>query len=257
GPSGVVVEVSSGDISMILDRGEPASGARFPAAFVAPGGRTLLAHATAWNRLDLSDPRSGEQLTRRPASEAAAHQIQYVSSGLCPPPDGEWLVDNGFPAEAAGLVSAFRPRPWPDDNPFEPDDGASKRYLCQRWHHWDGPVAWLDGGTLAVQGYGPSRSSLVPAVLLFDVDSGEALRWFAGPRGPLVVGDIATQGGSMPLLFSLGDGDGVSVWDPQSGERLLHDAGFHPLRYHAGARQFLTGNPDGSLFVVSRVAGEL
>ncbi len=48
---------------------------------------------------------------------------------------------------------------------------------------------------------------------------------------------------------------GVSVWDIASGERLLHDAGFQPLRYHRGARQFLTTNPDADLFVVSRLVG--
>jgi hypothetical protein len=51
------------------------------------------------------------------------------------------------------------------------------------------------------------------------------------------------------------DQSGVSVWDAASGERLLHDAGFQPLRYHAGARQFLTTNPEADLFVVSRLVG--
>jgi hypothetical protein len=57
-------------------------------------------------------------------------------------------------------------------------------------------------------------------------------------------------------LFALGDGEGVSVWDVATGERLLHDAGFHPLRYHPGTRQFLTTNPDGELFVLSRLVGD-
>jgi hypothetical protein len=259
GSSGVVVDVASGDIEVMLDRGEPAQNARFPVAFVRLDGRLLLCHATAWNRLELSDPRGGQPLLQRPSEQAGEHQVAYASSGLHASPDGEWLVDNGFSSEGAGLVSAFRVRRWLESNPFEADDGPSKRYLCQRWHYWDGPIAWLDGGTLAVHGYGPSRAALVPAVLLFDVESGEPLSWFPGPIGALCHEPSPVQegAGERGLLFSLGDGDGVSVWDPATGERLLHDAGFHPLRYHPGARQFLTTNPGGDLFVISRLVGEL
>jgi hypothetical protein len=245
GSSGVVVDLASGDITMLLERGEPARAARFPITFAQVGGRLVLIAASAWNRLDAYDPRTGEPLTRRPAAEAHQHQLEYVSSGLAVSPGGRWLVDNGFTAEGAGLVSAFALEPWLAGNPWEAEDGPSKRYLCQRWDYWDGPLAWLDGGTLAVFGYGPSRASMIPAVILFELATGEPLRWFPGPQGPLVFDRH---------LFSLGD-TGVSVWDVASGERLLHDAGFQPLRYHPDARHFLTTNPDADLFVVSRLIG--
>jgi hypothetical protein len=157
------------------------------------------------------------------------------------------MVDSGFTAEGAGIPSVFRVRPFVGDGPRDEDPGGSLHHLCQRWDAWDAPVCWIDGTTLAVSGYGPDRESLLPAVLLFDAPSAAPLRWFPGPRGPLVHDE---------LLFSLGDGDGVSVWDVQTGERLLRDAGFHPLRYHPGARQFLTTNPDGELFVLSRLIGD-
>jgi hypothetical protein len=173
--------------------------------------------------------------------------MAYVCSGLSVSPDGEWIVDNGFTSETAGMPAVFRLGRWLEENPWEAEDGPSRRYLCQRWDYWDGPLCWIDTGTVALWGYGPDRASLLPAVILFDVETGEPLRWFPGPRGELVFDDH---------LFSLGDGEGVSVWDIDSGERLLHDAGFHPLRYHRGARQFLTTNPDGELFVLSRLVGE-
>jgi hypothetical protein len=245
GPSGVVVDLESGDITMFLDRGEPARGARYPVTFAAAGGRVVLIAATAWNRLDAFDPRSGEALTSRPAGESEEHQLEYVSSQLSVSPDSAWLVDNGFTAEGAGLVSAFALDPWLGGNPWEPEDGPSKRYLCQRWDFWDGPLTWVDGSTLAVFGYGPSRASMIPAVILFDLDTGDPMRWFPGPQGPLFHDDY---------LFSIAD-SGVSVWDVATGERLLHDAGFQPLRYHPVARQFLTTNPDADLFVVSRLVG--
>lgn len=250
GGSGVVVDVESGELTMMLDRGQHRlEGARFPVAFAQLGERLLLVHGTGWNRLDLSDPRTGEPLAPpRDQASLEAHALDYACSSLTVSPDGEWVVDNGFSAEQAGMVAAFRLRPWLDGNPWEPEDGPSKRYLCQRWDYWDGPLCWLDPGTLAVWGYGPDGRCLAPAVIVFDLESGEAERWFPGPRGQLVFDGR--------FLCSLGDGEGVSVWDPASGERLLHDAGFQPLRYHPGARQFLTTNPGGELFVVSRLVGE-
>ncbi len=249
GQSGVMVDIASGEITMLLDRGaERVDEARFPLAFARRGDRLLLIQGTDWNRIDAFDPRTGETVVRRPAGEAAAHCLDYVCSGLSVSPDGNWLIDNGFTSEGAGMPAAFRLDPWLDENPWEPEVGPSRRYLCQRWDFWDGPLCWIDGATLALWGYGPDRLSLMPAVILFDVATGEPVRWFPGPRGALVFDE---------LLFSLGDGDGVSVWDVETGERLLHDAGFHPLRYHPGARQFLTTNPDGELFVLSRLTGDL
>jgi hypothetical protein len=252
GLSGVVVELATGDITMMIDRGPHlVERARFPLAFVRHAGEVLLVHATAWNRLDALDPRPGACVSTRPGGpgEALAHNVEYVSSSLTASPDGAWMADNGFTASATGMVAAFRLGAWlgPEGNRWEADDGPTKRYLCQRRDFWNGPLAWVAPGTLAVWGYGPGRASLVPAVILFDVESGEALRWFAGPHGEMVFDE---------WLFSLGDGDGVSVWDVATGERLLHDAGFQPLRYHAGTRQFLTPSTDGALFVVSRLVGD-
>jgi hypothetical protein len=248
GQNGVVVDTATGDITMLLERGPDAvEGARFPIAFAQRGDRLLLIQGTDWNRLDAFDPRTGELLTQRPDSAPAGHAQAYVCSGLSVSPDGEWVVENGFTAEGAGMPATFHLGRWLHENPWEAEDGPSRRYLCQRWDVWDAPLCWIDGRTLAVWGYGPDQVSLIPAVILFDVESGEPVRWFPGPRGQLVFDEH---------LFSLGDGDGVSVWDVASGECLLHDAGFHPLRYHRGARQFLTTNPDGELFVLSRLAGD-
>jgi hypothetical protein len=248
GQSGVVIDVDSGELTMMLDRGpDQVDAARFPVAFARQEDRLVLIHGTDWNRLDAFDPRTGELLTRRPAAGPAGEGIEYVCSGLSVSPDGAWLVDNGFTPDSAGMPAVFHLRPWLEVDPREAEQGPSLRYLCQRWDYWDGPLCWTDATTLAISGYGPDRLSLREAIILFDVETGDVLRWFPGPRGQLVFDE---------LLFSLGDGEGVSVWDIDTGERLLHDAGFHPLRYHPGTRQFLTTNPDGELFVLSRLVGE-
>ena len=55
-------------------------------------------------------------------------------------------------------------------------------------------------------------------------------------------------------LFSFDAPDGTSVWDVSTGERLLHQMGTCPLRYHKGARSFLSLEDDGA-FRVSKLRG--
>ncbi len=92
-------------------------------------------------------------------------------------------------------------------------------------------------------GYGQDDEWLIPAAWLFDVASGEEVRWFAGPTGTLVFDTY---------LFSLSEQSGTAVWDATTGERPLLDPALRPTRYHHGAKQFLTLLPDGS-FQLSRL----
>lgn len=246
GQSGVVLEASTGDLLTMIDRGQhDVPGAEFPVAFAEIDGRSLLVAGSEWNRLDLYDARSGQILSDRPRAEWETRQLAYASSSLLVSPDGQWVLDNGFTSDGIGMVATFDIRAWLD-NPFEPEDGPSKRYLCQRGDYWAGPACWTGPRTACVWGYGPGRGCLLAAAMLFDVESGEAQSWFPGPEGHFVFDDF---------LFAFGD-RGTSVWDIQSGQRLLHDAGFQPLRYHPEARQFLTCSPGGELFVLSHLTGQ-
>ena len=112
-----------------------------------------------------------------------------------------------------------------------------------RTYYWDGPLCWIDDRRLAVWGYGTDSENLVPAVCLFDVESGRQVRWFAGPSGKLV---------SDGYLFSTVQESGTSVWDVETGERLLRDPAFCPTSYHNGAKVFLTAL-GGARFRLSRL----
>jgi hypothetical protein len=227
-------------MTMTLDRGElPTEETQFPVAFVQNSGRTLLAHATAANRIDISDPRSGALCTLR---DHGARPLDYVHGQLVPSPNSDWMADSGWVGGPAGFVSAWSVKRWLDGNLFESEDGASKKYFDQRWYYWDGPMCWVGEEILAVWGYGPDEACLLPAVVLYDVDRGRRLSWFAGPQGWLVHDQY---------LFSCHGELGTSVWDAQTGEMLHCDRGFHPQRYHRGSRRFLTTRQDGEFFVVS------
>src|SRR5262249_26094148 len=78
-----------------------------------------------------------------------------------------------------------------------------------------------------------------------DVVSGHEERWFPGPKGNLAFDRY---------LFSFDKEEGTSVWEVATGERLLRESSFCPLRYHRGTKAFLTVLP-GGVFQISRLHG--
>jgi hypothetical protein len=249
GQRGVVIDLATGRATMRLERGNyHVKHCVFSVAFFEQDGRLLLVHATTWNRLDVSDPRTGQLLTKRrvPAYQGGqrpAHYLDYFHCGLSISPSQEWIADNGWLWHPMGMVVSWNLRRWVQENAWESEDGPTKKDLCWRDHYWDGPLCWLDGQTLAVWGEGEDDLLLIPAVRLFDVSTGQELRQFRGPAGTLVYDGY---------LFSFAAEQGMAVWDVATGERLLHEPAWCPLRYHRGACQFLTLLPDGA-FQLSRL----
>jgi hypothetical protein len=278
GQYGVVIDLQTGLETMRLDRGTYHNNvSAFPVAFFEQGGQTLLIHGTAWNRLDVSDPKTGEVLTGRvsPAYVSGKprpeHYLDYFHCCLTISPDQEWVVDNGWVWQPTGEVVIWNLRRWMQENVWESEDGPSRKVLCWREYYWDGPLCWVGGQTLAVWGYGDDDERLLPAAWLFDVVTGKEVRWFAGPLDephqeaslPSYQGENASyfrhrRQGFLAFdtyLFACSAAQGTSVWDVQTGERLLYDASLRPLRHHRGAHQFLTLLPDGA-FQISRLIGQ-
>ena len=207
GRYGVVLDLEAGRPTMRLDRGtDHVEHSNFPAAFAEIDGRLLLVHGTDWNRLDISDPRTGDLLTdRSPTSygrdeQRPQHDLDYFHGGLAVSPDGEWIVDNGWVWHPVGIVASWSLRRWLEDNPWESEDGPTKRDLCARNYYWDGPLCWIGGRTLAVWGYGNDEENLIPAAVL--------LRRRVGAPGPLVRRAGRVTGlRSLPLLVFQGRRD--------------------------------------------------
>ncbi|NTX51462.1 WD40 repeat domain-containing protein [Myxococcus sp. CA039A] len=247
GAKGLVMELASGKVTMPLDRGSyHEKRCEFPVAFFRDGTRTLLAHATAWNRLDVSDPATGELLTPRestrrgkPGEPRTQHELDYFHCGLTVSPDGNWLVDDGWVWHPVGILTAFSLRRWVHENVWESEDGPSLKQLRECSYHWDGPLCFVGPRTLAVWGFGGDVDTLLDAAMLFDVETGKLVRWFPGPRG-------AFRCDGNLLLVSAKD-TGTTVWDVETGERLLQDSTVVPTAWHPAARRFLTVLPDGLL----------
>ena len=249
GQDGLVVDMSTGQTLLKLRRGHDyIAQSPFPIAFFVDNGRTLLVHGTEWNRLDISDPRSGELLTPRltPQHERGkplpSHYLDYFHCSLAISPDQQWIIDNGWVWQPVGCITAWNLQTWLHENVWESEDGAIQKVLCMRDGFWNGPLCWVDQHVLAVWGYGDAGEWMVPAVRLFDVASVVELRWFAGPKGSLAFDTY---------LFSFSSDDALAVWDVETGVRLLYVADFRPTHYHHGAHQFLMPGEDGTFIVGS------
>ncbi len=265
GQFGLVIDLEHGQPTMLLKRDTwYLEVSPFAVAFFQHGGQSLLVHATAWNRLDISEPRTGELLTPRifaPDKQGGPkpeHDLDYFHGRLRVSPNQEWIVDDGWVWHPMGIVVTWNLSHWLDRNPWESEDGPSRKRVCRRQYFWDGPLCWIDDKTLAIWGYGEEDEWLLPAVRLFDVETGEELRWFAGPgiripqnKSWYVLPKLHFAFEFDSYLFVISERGGTSVWDIGTGERLLQEAGFCPLRYHRGAKHFLTLLPGGGFQISS------
>lgn len=253
GRYGIVLDLVAGKRTMDLDRDDYHNEhCNFPVAFFDHEGQTVLIHGTAWNRLDVSDPRSGRPITERPPTSYRRgepqpdHYLDYFHCALSVSPDQQYVSDNGWVWAPVGVIATWSLKRWLRETVWESEDGASKKYLCDRSYYWDGPTCWIGNRKLAVWGYGDDDNNLIPAVRLFDVVTGSEERWFAGPKGNLFFDGF---------LFSCDGTEGTSVWDVNTGQRLHREPGFCPIRYHQGIKAFLTVLPGGE-FRISKLRGK-
>lgn len=240
GRRGYVVDLASGSVTLSLDRGGYHEDVcRFSVAFFRRGERTLLAHATAWNRLDISDPATGQLLTPRDTAcreggERPPHYLDYFHCGLTVSPDGAFIADGGWVWHPEGVVAAWDLRRWLDDHPYESEDGPSRRVLTWR-EPWDTGMCFVDARTLALWGFG--EDARLPAVQLFDVESGRRLSWFADvPDGTFRFDR---------WLYVTSPDAGTSVWDVAAGERIAEDRNLTTAVHHEDAHELVTPLGEG------------
>ena len=244
GSLGIVVDLSTGKPMMELNRGKyyPAQ-TPFPVAFFQVSDEIFLVHGTNWNRLDISNPRTGKLLTERayvPSNEANTrpeHYLDYFHGFPVISPDAKWIIEDGWIWMPYGVTRLWNLQRWLTQNVWESEDGVSLKWFNWRLYFWDVPLCWTNNQTIAVWGFGDGDDTMIPAVQLFDAESGKLLRWFAGPKQGALYFDT--------YLFSTSN-EGTDVWDIETGERLLHDPDLKPAVYHPHKHQFLTILPDAT-----------
>lgn len=266
GRHGVVVDLERECVTMELIRGNYYNEhCKFPLAFTEHGGKQLIIHATDWNRLDVSNPVSGQLLTsREPTSyqrgqDRPSHYVDYFQCSLAVSPGGEWVAGNGWIWHPIGCVTSWSVKRWLEGNVWESEDGPSKKTLCGRDYYWNGPLCWIDDHTLAVWGLGDDDILLIPGVRIFDVRSGRETSSFIGPVGGSIAADMLVNGkeqhfrisaGSLVFdqwLYSWMEGKPFTVWDVKDGACVLEQPDFTPIDYHRGTKEFLSQLPDGTI----------
>jgi hypothetical protein len=196
GQRGAVVDLTTGRLTLPLDRGNyHVQHYGFSCALITRGGRDLVVHATAWNRLDVSDARTGEPLTERGPTvyrrdePRPAHYLDYFHALLVPSPDGRWIADNGWVWAPVGVVTTWSLDAWLEGNVWESEDGP---LFCDQGRLFgsaaDGLGIWdpRTGERLArIQGFSPTRQH--PAAReLVEIQERRLTRWRLAPRSEAI-----------------------------------------------------------------------
>lgn len=234
GVNGGVVDLATGAVTMRITRdGYQVQHCNASLAFLARAGRTLVVYASAWNRLDVADARTGEVVTARQLAEyerggaRPEHYLDYFHCELHVSPGEKRIADTGWIWAPVGEVNAWSLDRWLDDNVWESEDGASKKSLGWRHYDWDRPFAWVDDDRAALFGYGEDDTWMLNAARIVDAATGTELRWIFGPRGAFVVDRY---------LISIDDKDGAAVWDIDTGARLAREPALVRAWWHPGAK---------------------
>lgn len=251
-----VFDMESGSVVFEIDRGEyRPENSHFPIAFFDFNGITQIVAATAWNKLDIFDAKTGQILTDRTLPEPNQGEarpdryLDYFHCQLSVSPDSNWIVDNGWVWAPWGSVRCWDLQFWMRSNPWESEDGTSAKTLADRAYYWDGPLCWIDESTVAIWGWGLDDEWLLPAIQFVDAQSGELTGWIPGPdtRRPRA-GPPKKLAPSLffdRYLFAVHHETGTTAWDIVTGERLSHEPSLMPIHYHPASKQFLALHPNG------------
>lgn len=185
GQHGGVYDRDINDFSVTTDRGDyHTEVCAYPLTFFEDRGEEYVVHASDWNRLDISDPRTGELLTaRKSPTHEEDRYLDYFHCGLTVSPDSRWIADAGWVWHPMGISVAWKLEPWLRGNPWESEDGDSlvSSQLAQT-ENWDGPICFI-GDKLVHSGLWSQSYDTTRGFTIFDLESGELVALLAGPNG--------------------------------------------------------------------------
>jgi hypothetical protein len=251
GRYGRLVDLGSGDVTLALDGGGYHQGTvPFSFAFANVHGRPVAIHRTDWNRLDVTNPSTGQPLTDRgPTSfrrgeQRPEHYLDYFHGALYVSPNCEHIVDDGWVWHPVGVPTAWRLDRWLSDNAWESEDGPTKKDLCARDYCWDHAMTWIDERRVAVGGIGDDDTAMVDGARIFDITLpgspggqwrsdlhwARELKVFPGPAGVFFSDGV--------WLFS-SDDTGLSRWDLADGTRTGQLQNFRPTHHHRDAHELV------------------
>ena len=255
GSAGIVVEVLTGRLTMQLDGGDyHENTVPFSACFVPFQGRDVLVHRTAWNRLDVADPATGESLTERDMESVEAEKLKeyhldYFHGQLIPSPDGSRLLDDGWVWHPVSIPRAWSVSNWLTTNPWESECGDSAVNLTIR-ENWNTPICWVGNRHVALWGLekwdGDEDEDAEPVqgtgVRVLDVTESKqsSERRVVMDLDERQVIDIFSDG---EHLYVAAD-TGTTVWHIASGARIMEFPDFIARLHHRGRGSLVAVRPE-------------
>jgi len=235
GRQGLVVETLSGTVTMRLDGGDYYEHTvPFSACFLRFEGRNVLVHRTDWNRLEASDPATGELLTERYIApyengKPPEHYLDYFHGQLRASPDGSRILDDGWVWHPASVPRTWSVTAWLSSNPWESEDGDSIVDLALR-DDWNGPACWIDDQHIAIWGLAGwvgeelSETGKGPGLRIFEASMERPSFVDLWPMGTseMRVRDLSSDG---QRLYVSGEA-GTTVWDIDSRLQVIDLPGF-------------------------------
>ncbi|MGC4045684.1 MAG: hypothetical protein QM758_17980 [Armatimonas sp.] len=253
GADGGVLELKSGRQILTLNRAPYCEDVSpFPLGFVTLEQRLVLVYATAWNRIDATDIASGKLLTERGPTESVGkqkppHYLNYFHSSLSVSPGSTWLITNGWAWHPCGCMGAWRTDAWlgKSGNVWESEDGLTKFYIeeTSAVYFWDRPHCWLDDDTIAFWGRGDDDEELEDALGIYSLPERKLLRWVEGPHAR--DGFLAFEKDE-GVLIAVSPKSGTTLWDIQSGEKLVEENTLHPRLWHPGLKALIATGDENS-----------
>src|SRR5688572_8514524 len=251
GHHGQIIDLQRGLVTLTLSGGDgyPQT-VPFSFAFAQVRGRAIAIHRTAWNRLDISDPASGELLTGRGQTsygrdeQRPEHYLDYFHGGLYVSPNNARILDDGWVWHPVGIPVTWSLDRWLLENVWESEDGPTRCEVCARDSYWDRAVTWIDERRVAIGGIGDDEMDIIDGARVFDVTlpGNASPQWRTDWKWSL---ELTAFAGPAGLFFSDGsslfssDETGLSRWDPADGARTGYLKDFRPTHHHPGAGEFV------------------
>jgi hypothetical protein len=237
GRHGIVCDLAWNKVAMLLDRQDyHEEQTPFPVIFCGPGDDTRIIHASNWNRLDISNPATGQCLTQRKTdfveeSQRPKDYLNFFVGELTLSSDEQLILVDGWIWHPVGAVKSINVEAWLAGNIWQSEQDLNKEALRFINYGWNVAKAFVDEKTVVLWGIGRDDEHMVDGACMYELETKKLVKVFAGPPNARFAVD--------EWLFAFSPKQDSSAWDLASGERVWRAEGHRAQLYNPNSRRFL------------------